>query len=174
MQTNLLLVLEFIFMGALTASHYCFIGERLAVHRTLKGSSMCNTCGKPVRLSDVSPVVPWFLLRGKARCCGGPIPRRYPLMESLAGLWAGAAAVLIPSLPWAIAVALIGPGLVFTRSYNLSIKRALGLTPCQGHKESVQEGQAGIHRYLGAMRCGWCGRKVTIMSTDQTPQEVSA
>ncbi|MDQ1293612.1 MAG: leader peptidase (prepilin peptidase) / N-methyltransferase [Actinomycetota bacterium] len=60
--------------------------------------SHCRTCDAPVRPRDNLPVVSWLLLRGRARCCGEPIPARYPLVELLtAGAFAGVAAWLGPS-----------------------------------------------------------------------------
>lgn len=40
-------------------------------------------CGKPIKFYDNIPIVSWFVLRGKARCCGSRISFRYPFVESL-------------------------------------------------------------------------------------------
>jgi leader peptidase (prepilin peptidase) / N-methyltransferase len=40
-------------------------------------------CGQPIRWYDNLPVLSWFLLRGKARCCGRPFSFRYPFVELL-------------------------------------------------------------------------------------------
>src|SRR5436853_7703063 len=39
--------------------------------------SHCPHCGVPIAPWNNIPVVSWLALRGKARCCGGPISRRY-------------------------------------------------------------------------------------------------
>ncbi len=43
--------------------------------------SRCPRCGAPVAARDNVPVLSWLLLRGRARCCGGRISARYPLVE---------------------------------------------------------------------------------------------
>jgi leader peptidase (prepilin peptidase)/N-methyltransferase len=40
-------------------------------------------CGQPIAWYDNIPVLSWFLLRGRARCCGKPFSFRYPAIELL-------------------------------------------------------------------------------------------
>lgn len=40
-------------------------------------------CGRPIAWYDNIPVLSWFILRGKARCCGRPFSFRYPAIELL-------------------------------------------------------------------------------------------
>ena len=40
-------------------------------------------CGQPIKWHDNIPVLSWFLLRGKARCCGRPYSFRYAFVELL-------------------------------------------------------------------------------------------
>jgi leader peptidase (prepilin peptidase)/N-methyltransferase len=40
-------------------------------------------CGAPIAWFDNLPVVSWFALRGRARCCGRPFSARYPAIEAL-------------------------------------------------------------------------------------------
>lgn len=70
--------------------------------RSLGGRSHCPRCGALIRWFDNIPVLSWLLLRARARCCGGSIAARYPLVELLtAGLF------------WWLAIALpFGPVLV--------------------------------------------------------------
>ena len=42
-------------------------------------------CGQPVKWYDNIPVLSWFILRGKARCCGQPYSFRYAFIELLTG-----------------------------------------------------------------------------------------
>jgi leader peptidase (prepilin peptidase)/N-methyltransferase len=51
--------------------------------RSLGGRSHCPKCGALIRWFDNVPVLSWVALRAKARCCGGPISVRYPLVELL-------------------------------------------------------------------------------------------
>lgn len=52
--------------------------------------SRCPRCGRPIGWKDNLPVLSWLLLRGKGRCCGKPIPARYPLVEAATALLAAA------------------------------------------------------------------------------------
>lgn len=52
--------------------------------------SHCPACGAPIRAWHNVPLFGWLWLRGKARCCGVPIPFRYPLVEAIGGLAAAA------------------------------------------------------------------------------------
>jgi leader peptidase (prepilin peptidase)/N-methyltransferase len=56
--------------------------------RSLGGRSHCPHCGALIHWFDNIPVLSWVLLRRRARCCGGRISARYPLVELLtAGLF---------------------------------------------------------------------------------------
>jgi len=44
--------------------------------------SHCN-CGQPIAWYDNIPVLSWFMLRGRARCCGQPYSVRYAMVELL-------------------------------------------------------------------------------------------
>jgi leader peptidase (prepilin peptidase)/N-methyltransferase len=68
----------------------------VVIHRLPRGeniafpASHCTSCGTPIRAFDNIPLLGWLLLRGRARCCKAPISPRYPLVELLGGLLAGA------------------------------------------------------------------------------------
>lgn len=51
----------------------------------VRPGSHCS-CGKPIAWHDNIPVLSWFLLRGRARCCGASFSFRYPAIELLTGL----------------------------------------------------------------------------------------
>ena len=44
--------------------------------------SQCS-CGKPIAWYDNIPILSWFILRGRARCCGNRFSIRYPAVEGL-------------------------------------------------------------------------------------------
>jgi leader peptidase (prepilin peptidase)/N-methyltransferase len=48
--------------------------------------SHCPRCGAPILAFDNVPVLAWLALRGRCRCCRGPISARYPVVEALTGL----------------------------------------------------------------------------------------
>ena len=56
--------------------------------------SRCPRCGASIGARDNVPVLSWLLLRGRSRCCGLPISRRYPLVE------AGSAVALAGVTAW--------------------------------------------------------------------------
>ncbi len=62
------------------------------VYRMPRGESVvskpsyCPQCGSNIRFRDNIPVLGWLLLGGECRDCGLPIPKRYPLVELLAGI----------------------------------------------------------------------------------------
>jgi leader peptidase (prepilin peptidase)/N-methyltransferase len=47
--------------------------------------SHCPACGEPIPFYRNVPLLSYLLLRGKAGCCGAPIPGRYFLVELLSG-----------------------------------------------------------------------------------------
>jgi leader peptidase (prepilin peptidase) / N-methyltransferase len=51
----------------------------------VRPGSRCPRCGTPIAPRDNIPVVSWLLLRGRARCCGGRISVRYPIVELATG-----------------------------------------------------------------------------------------
>lgn len=60
----------------------------VCILRIPKGESIVSPpshckCGAPIKWFDNIPILSWFVLRGKARCCGGRISFRYPLVEAL-------------------------------------------------------------------------------------------
>lgn len=48
--------------------------------------SVCRGCGAPIPAWLNLPIFGYFLLRGRARCCGQRLSRQYPLVELLTGL----------------------------------------------------------------------------------------
>jgi leader peptidase (prepilin peptidase)/N-methyltransferase len=51
----------------------------------VRPGSRCPRCEAPIAPRDNIPVVSWVVLRGRARCCGGRISLRYPLVELATG-----------------------------------------------------------------------------------------
>ena len=52
-----------------------------------KGRSHCPVCGHVLSIKDLVPLFSWLFLKGKCRYCGAPISKRYPLAESILGLY---------------------------------------------------------------------------------------
>lgn len=62
----------------------------VCIYRIPAGKSIVRpgshcACGKPIAWYDNIPIFSWFILRGKARCCGAPFSFRYPFVELLTG-----------------------------------------------------------------------------------------
>ncbi|MDD2764487.1 MAG: prepilin peptidase [Opitutaceae bacterium] len=61
----------------------------VCIHRIPAGESVVTprshcACGAPIPWYDNIPIVSWFVLRGRARCCGRRFSFRYPFIEMLA------------------------------------------------------------------------------------------
>jgi leader peptidase (prepilin peptidase)/N-methyltransferase len=85
------------FIGGLAVGSFVTV----VAHRVPRGESVvaprsrCPGCGAPITAYDNVPVASWLVLRGRSRCCGEPISRRYPLTELCLGvLYAVVVAVL--------------------------------------------------------------------------------
>ncbi len=60
----------------------------VCIYRLPAGQSIVTpgshcACGAPIAWYDNIPIVSWFVLRGRARCCGRPFSFRYPFVELL-------------------------------------------------------------------------------------------
>lgn len=60
----------------------------VCIYRIPKNESVVHPrshcgCGQPIAWHDNIPVLSWFLLRGRARCCGRRFSFRYPAIELL-------------------------------------------------------------------------------------------
>ena len=81
-----LIVSAFVF-GAIMGSFLNVVIFRLPLGRSIiRPRSSCPACKAPVARCDNIPVVSYFLLRGKCRCCKARIAARYPLVELISAL----------------------------------------------------------------------------------------
>jgi leader peptidase (prepilin peptidase) / N-methyltransferase len=63
----------------------------VVIYRLPKGESVVSpgsrcACGTPVAWYDNIPILSWFILRGRARCCGRRYSFRYAFVEALTGV----------------------------------------------------------------------------------------
>ncbi|QXN61002.1 prepilin peptidase [Serratia fonticola] len=58
--------------------------------------SCCPHCQHPIAARDNIPLLSFLLLKGKARCCGERIPRRYPLVEVATAMMFVLTALIFP------------------------------------------------------------------------------
>jgi leader peptidase (prepilin peptidase) / N-methyltransferase len=68
--------------------------------------SRCTNCRTPIRPIDNIPLLSWVLLRGRSRCCGGPISLRYPLVEAASAVLAVASLLVFGLNPTGIGMAV--------------------------------------------------------------------
>src|SRR5437762_10289977 len=52
----------------------------------IKPRSYCAACGAPIPGYLNIPIVSWFVLKGRAACCGTRIDSRYWIIEAFTGL----------------------------------------------------------------------------------------
>ena len=79
--------------GAATASFLGVVAERGWRGAAVTKRSTC-VCDRQLLWWENIPVFGWVLLRGIARCCKTPIPKRYVLTETAMALAVGTAALL--------------------------------------------------------------------------------
>jgi leader peptidase (prepilin peptidase) / N-methyltransferase len=79
--------------GATIGSFLTVVAYRVPrAESVVGGRSHCPGCGAQIAAYDNVPVLSWFNLRGRSRCCDQAISARYPLTEFLlAALFAGVA-----------------------------------------------------------------------------------
>lgn len=86
-------------VGAALGSFLGVVVERVPRRESIGGRSRC-VCGRLLPWYENLPVVSWLALRGRARCCGAPIPAWYLALEVGCAL-VGVASVLAPGPWWA-------------------------------------------------------------------------
>ena len=95
-----------VFAGLLGACVGSFLN--VCIHRMPKGESVVTpasrcACGQPIPFWLNLPVVGWLMLRGRARCCGGAISLRYPLVELITAVLFASAWTLLSGPKAAVA-----------------------------------------------------------------------
>jgi leader peptidase (prepilin peptidase)/N-methyltransferase len=93
-------------LGACVGSFLNVCVLRIPAGKSIVTPGSHCACGKPIRFYNNIPILTWFILGGKARCCGRKFSFRYPLVEAVT---AGAFLWLWNTLPVTVAV----PGMVF-------------------------------------------------------------
>lgn len=93
--------------GAIIGSFLNVVILRVPAGRSIvTPGSQCG-CGAPIAWYDNIPILSWFILRGKARCCGRAYSIRYAAIEALTALLFAASWLLLPPVPATAACVLI-------------------------------------------------------------------
>jgi len=69
--------------GALIGSFLNVVIYRMPLDKSIVTPGSHCACGTPIQWRDNIPVLSWFILRGKARCCGRAYSFRYAFVELL-------------------------------------------------------------------------------------------
>lgn len=72
-------------LGAIVGSFLNVCIYRIPAKKSIIYPGSTCGCGKPIAGYDNIPILSWFILRGKARCCKQPYSIRYPMVEALTG-----------------------------------------------------------------------------------------
>lgn len=74
-------------MGSIVGSFLNVCIYRIPVGKSVVSPGSTCACGKPIKWFDNIPILSWFILKGKARCCGSSYSFRYPFIEALTGIF---------------------------------------------------------------------------------------
>jgi leader peptidase (prepilin peptidase)/N-methyltransferase len=108
----------------------------VCIHRIPAGKSVVHpgshcACGAPIRWHDNIPVLSWFILHGKARCCGRAYSFRYAFVELLTGGLFLACALAFPpakaACGWLFASALVAASFIDLDHFEIPDVFSLGL-----------------------------------------------
>jgi leader peptidase (prepilin peptidase) / N-methyltransferase len=78
-------IIIFIF-GASIGSFLNVLIDRLPNNKKITGRSHCDYCQKQIPWYDLFPIISFFILGGKTRCCHKKLSFQYPLIETITGL----------------------------------------------------------------------------------------
>lgn len=83
---SMLFPVAFFLLGTIVASFIGVLVARLHTGESIvAGRSRCDACGAPLSAASLIPIVSYFILQGRARCCGASISLYAPLAEFLLG-----------------------------------------------------------------------------------------
>src|SRR3972149_10542936 len=60
--------------------------DRLPKEESINGRSHCDYCKKKIAWYDLFPIISFFILGGKSRCCRKKLSWQYPAVEFVTGL----------------------------------------------------------------------------------------
>jgi leader peptidase (prepilin peptidase)/N-methyltransferase len=70
-------------LGACVGSFLNVVIYRVPAEKSVITPGSHCACGAPIAWYDNIPILSWFILRGRARCCGKPYSLRYSVVELL-------------------------------------------------------------------------------------------
>jgi len=78
-------IFVFIF-GASIGSFLNVLIDRLPHDESINGRSHCDYCKKKIAWYDLFPIISFFILNGRTRCCKKRLSFQYPLIETITGI----------------------------------------------------------------------------------------
>jgi len=81
-----LLYIFIFYLGSLATSFYHVIGYRLPKGLSVNGRSTCESCGKPLKLIDILPIIGYLFNKGRCRYCHEKISIKHFIFEIIGGL----------------------------------------------------------------------------------------
>ncbi|MEK7634007.1 MAG: prepilin peptidase [Patescibacteria group bacterium] len=76
----------FFIFGASIGSFLNVLINRLPKDESINGRSHCDYCKKKIAWYDLIPILSFFILGGKTKCCGKKLSFQYPVIELVTGL----------------------------------------------------------------------------------------
>ncbi len=73
-------------LGTSIGSFLNVLIDRLPKEESIKGRSHCDYCKKKIAWYDLIPILSFFILAGKTRCCRKKLSWQYPVIEFFTGL----------------------------------------------------------------------------------------
>jgi leader peptidase (prepilin peptidase) / N-methyltransferase len=73
-------------LGSAIGSFLNVLIDRLPRDESINGRSHCDYCKKKIAWYDMFPVLSFFILGGKTRCCGKKLSFQYPIVEMVTGI----------------------------------------------------------------------------------------
>lgn len=96
-------------LGAIIGSFLNVVILRVPADRSIVSPGSQCGCGAPIAWYDNLPILSWFILRGKARCCGRSYSIRYAAIEAMtAALFVGCWILLPPARAFAGCILVSG------------------------------------------------------------------
>jgi leader peptidase (prepilin peptidase)/N-methyltransferase len=118
-------------LGAIVGSFLNVCIYRIPAEKSIVTPGSHCACGKPIAWFDNIPILSWFMLRGRARCCGRPYSFRYVFVELLTGLLFLACWVLYPptvaGCGWVLVSALVAATFIDLDHFIIPDRFTIGL-----------------------------------------------
>ncbi len=84
--TKLITELFIFILGTAIGSFLNVLIDRLPNKESINGRSHCDYCKKKIAWYDLFPIISFFVLKGKSRCCRKKLNWQYPIVEIITGL----------------------------------------------------------------------------------------